>query len=740
MWRRTVAVGLVCTAVLAAGSGAWWLASIGRSLPDEEAIGRMGEMAQATSVFDRSDRLVFTIFREQRIEVPLDAVSPLLQAAILAVEDRRFYEHGGFDTARIASSAWANVRALRVVQGASTITQQLARQSFLTPQKTIRRKLQEVMLARRIEQRYAKRQILELYLNKIYFGDGLHGVEAASRGYFGRHASALSLDEAALLAGLVKSPSAYAPTVNLERARTRRNIVLDAMLETSAVTRAEWQAARSAPITLKDDLADVGPGQYFKEQVRRELVDRFGSERVYEGGLRVFSTLDVAMQQAAESAVAYGLAAIEHQRAAIAGRSRSRARASAAVDPAPLQAALIALDPADGHVRAVVGGRDFAESRFNRAAQARRQPGSAFKPFVFAAALDAGFTPATIIDNLNTPVATAGGFWSPEDEHSTASSMSVREALRTSSNRAAARLLEQVGIGPTVRYAAHFGVGDQPAVPSLALGSGEVTLQALTAAYAAFANRGKVPAPLFIRRVEDQEGRVLFRAADRVTRAMSENTAFLMASMMADVIDTGTGSRARQLGFTLPAAGKTGTTNQFRDAWFAGFTPALVAGVWVGFDEPKTILQNGYASDVAVPMWARFMKAATRGDPPRWLAAPSGVSTLAVCRVTGKLATSGCDHVAMVDQDGTVQHRSTVYMEYFAAGTEPIESCELHAGRGLLGRIASAVGVGRKTPPPLRLENPPSPPKAAPVETPPKKRGFWSRLFGGGRGRSVEQK
>jgi penicillin-binding protein 1A len=747
MFRQRVAAALVCTAVLAGLLTGLLIGSLFQGLPDETAILRMGEMAQVTSVFDRNDRLAFTLFREQRIDVRLEDVSPHLQAAIIAIEDRRFYEHGGIDAVRIASSVLANVRHFGLVQGGSTITQQLARQSFLTSQKTLRRKLQEALLARRIEREYDKRRILELYLNKIYFGDGLHGVEAASRGYFGKHASALTIDEAALLAGLVKSPSAYAPTVNLERARNRRNIVLDAMLETGAVTRSEWEAARSASITLKDDLRDIGPyGQYFKEQVRRALVERFGNEAVYAGGLRVFSTLDVAMQQAAETAMTAGLASLERQRAAAAARASRSSRARAAsnqtkdADQAPLQAAVFAMDPTNGHVRAVVGGRDFSESRFNRASQAMRQPGSAFKPFVFAAALESGYSPASIIRHLDEPVATSRGFWSPEDDHSDVDSLSLREALRISSNRAAARLLEDVGIGPTLRYAANLGVGEMPEVPSLALGSGEVTLQTLTAAYGAFANRGRVASPMLIRRVEDRDGRVLFNSAPVMSRALSETTAFLMASMMADVVNSGTGARARQLGFTLPAGGKTGTTNEYRDAWFVGFTPSLVAGVWVGFDDPKPILPNGYASDVAVPIWAGFMKSATRGDAPRWLTPPAKVTRLAVCRVSGKLATSACDHVATTGDDGTVSQRSTVYLEYFAAGTEPVESCDVHATRGFFSRIASAVGVTRKpapqpAPPVLASTstNQAVQPSQAESEQPPKKRGFWSRLFGIGR-------
>jgi penicillin-binding protein 1A len=708
------------------------LSSLRHGLPDEAAIRRIGEMPQATSVFDRSDALAFTIFREQRIEVPLAQVSPRVQAAIVAIEDRRFYEHSGFDVVRILSSVWANLRELRLAQGGSTITQQLARQSFLSPQKTIRRKLQELIVARRIEREYSKAQILELYLNKIYFGDGLHGIEAASRGYFGKHAADLSLPEAALLAGLVKSPSNYAPTVNLGRATWRRTLVLEAMLENGAITRGEWEAARTSPVVLRDGFRDGGShGQYFKELVRRELVDRFSGERVYAGGLRVFTTIDLEMQQAAEAAVATSLAALEKERTAAVSRGRRRSPATAG-STEPLQAALIAMDPATGDVRAIVGGRDFNESPFNRAVAARRQPGSAFKPFVFASALESGYSPATIITRLDDPVDTKEGEWSPEDQHSTAASMSLRDALRTSSNRAAVRLLEDVGIDATVRFAAHAGITNVPSVPSLALGAGDVTLDVLTAAYAAFANGGRATVPRYIRRVEAQDGRVLFQAPDEARRVFSETTAFLMASILADVVNGGTGSRVRALGFTLPAAGKTGTTDQYRDAWFVGFTPALVAGVWVGLDDPQTILPNGYASDVAVPAWSRFMKAATKGDPPRWFSPPRGVTTLAVCRLSGKLATSGCDHVPVMNADGTIGERSLVYKEFFAAGTEPVESCELHARRGWLGTIASAVGARKKVPP-VRLEDaalPPNVPVAAPV---PARRGFWSRLFRLGR-------
>ncbi len=349
------------------------------------------------------------------------------------------------------------------------------------------------------------------------------------------------------------------------------------------------------------------------------------------------------------------------------------------------------MDPATGFVRAMVGGRDFDESHFNRAVQAKRQPGSAFKPFVYAAALEAGYTPATVIQNLNAPIATLQGAWTPEDEHSSADSMNLRTALRTSSNRAAVRLLQQVGIPKTVQYAKTMGVGNLPSVPSLALGSGEVTLQSMTAAYAGFDNHGDVPHPLLIRRVEDLSGHLLFESEPETTHAISPQTAFLMTTMMADVINAGTGARARALGFTLPAAGKTGTTNDFNDAWFIGFTPSLVAGVWVGFDQPHTILPNGFAADVAVPVWANFMKQATKADKPVGFSPPPGIVTATVCRLSGKLAAEGCNHAVALDDHGEMSDRSMVYTEYFARGTEPSALCDLHPMGGLSRRRRDRV-------------------------------------------------
>jgi penicillin-binding protein 1A len=346
------------------------------------------------------------------------------------------------------------------------------------------------------------------------------------------------------------------------------------------------------------------------------------------------------------------------------------------------------------------------------------------------------------------PIPTIKGAWFPEDEHSVAPSMTMRTALRTSSNRAAVRMLQQVGIGRTVQFAQALGIGDLPQVPSLALGSGEVTLQTMTAAYAAFANRGLVPRPFLIRRVEDQSGTVLFETEPASTRAVTAITAYLMSTMMADVINAGTGARARRVGFTLPAAGKTGTTNDFNDAWFVGYTPKLVTGVWVGFDQPKTILPNGFAGEVAVPLWARYMKEATKSDAPGWFTIPAGVTTTNVCRLSGQLATEGCQDVEVIAPGGRTERRSMVYTEYFARGTEPTMPCGMHPVRGIFGKLASAIG-GVSAPPPARVEELALPPATAattgrvvagatphapePVPTGAKKRGFWSKVFRLGR-------
>jgi penicillin-binding protein 1A len=711
-------------------------------VPDSESLSRVTEMARSSVFYDHKGQPAFTISKEQRFEVPLEEISPNLRNAVLAIEDQRFYDHRGIDLVRVGGAALANLRQGRRAEGASTITQQLARLSFLTLDKTYTRKVQEVMWAALLEAEYSKDQILELYLNKVYFGNGLYGAEAASLGYFGKHASELDVAEAALLAGLVKAPSSYAPTTDMARATARRAVVLNQMREMGVIDAETAKAAKSEKVVIHDSLRREEPyGRYFKEHVRRELIARFGEDRVYEGGLRVFTTLDLDMQRVAEAEVQKLLADLDKRR----GKR-------AETNPAKLQAALLALDPQTGEVRAMVGGRDFVESSYNRATLARRQPGSAFKPFVYAAALEDGYSPASLISDLNRPTNTPEGDWVPEDEHSSADAMTMRAALKTSSNRAAVRMIEDVGIREAVNYAERIGVGKIPAVPSAALGAGEVTLESMTAAYSVFAAGGVRREPVYITRIEDMNGKVLFSAQPDSEQVVSPQTAFLINEMLADVVDHGTAYKARQLGFRLPAAGKTGTTNDYRDAWFVGYTPRLVAGVWVGFDQPQTIMRNGYAGEIAVPLWAAFMRQSTKGDPDDWYKTPSGIVSANVCRLSGKRPAAGCYGSYVLASDGTYTTSSSVYTEYFAKGSVPEETCPLHSYRPTVD-TRTASWAPESTGQPAVVPAYPSPtarPQAgAPVQAdgrsvptddtreevkkPEKKRGFWARLFGRGK-------
>jgi 1A family penicillin-binding protein len=717
-WRPLAIAAAAVTLVFVIGL--WALFS---GLPGRDELRLIGEMPQASTLYDVNNRPVFTIFREYRIEVPLARVSPHLRRAIVAFEDQRFAQHGGIDVIRIMGAVWADLREGRKAQGGSTLTQQLARQSFLTREKKLWRKVREIALARRIEQMYSKDEILELYLNKVYFGDGLHGAEAAARGYFGKAAADLDLAESALLVGLVNAPSVNAPTVNMSRALARRALVLTAMREQGIITDAAFNRASKEKINLVDTLRREEPlGQYFKEEVRQQLVKQFGWERLSEGGLKVYTTIDPAMQRAAEANVTQAIQQIEQR----------RARRKIAPTGEQLEAALVAMDPGTGEVRAMVGGRDFKTSRFNRATQALRQPGSAFKPFVYASALEAGYSPASLLTRLDEPIDTLQGAWIPEDEHSEGSAMTVRTALRTSSNRAAVRMLEDVGIAKTVAQVRKMGLGNVPSVPSLALGSGEVTLMAMTSAYATFADQGRLRPAVFIRRVEDATGAVLFEAKAAAEEVISPRTAYLMTSILSDVVNYGTAYKARQEGFTHPAAGKTGTTNDYVDAWFVGFTPHLVTGVWVGFDKPRTIIANGFAGELAVPMWARFMKQATANDKPDTFKSPGGLTAMSVCRLSGQLPTPACDRVIT---------------EYFARGTGPTEVCREHSFFASSGQLATAfpgtpaASVDMPQPAVQRTEVPvaatsqPAPDIVMATETkeePKKKRGFWGRIFGKG--------
>ena len=660
---------------LFAGLVAWSAITVLKGLPDAETVRNLANGSRGTRLLDVNGRELDEIVRERRVEVPLAQVSPHVVRAVLAIEDQRFLEHGGVDVVRIAGAFLENLRSGRIAEGASTITQQLARQSFLTREKTFRRKVREALVAARIERQFTKEQILELYLNKVYFGDGLYGIETAALGYFGKHASELDVSEAALLAGLLKAPSTCAPTVDLECAVERRAVVLQAMRDTEAIDSSTESEAKAAPVRLRDERPRERPfAEYFKADVRRQLVQQFGDERVYQGDLIVHTTLDMNLQQAAESEVQAALREIEERMVRSPGRPPDLPPAD------PLQAALVAIDVRSGEVRAIVGGRDFTESGYNRATQARRQPGSAFKPFIYAAALEQGFTAALRIDNLGEPVRTVAGTWTPQDRGTSSGSMIMRTALRTSSNRAAVRMLQTVGIPEALRYIERFGFRSMPGVPSLALGSGEVTLLSLTSAFATFANAGQRVPPTMIRRVETVDGTVLYEHAPNPESVVSEAAAYIMTSMLSDVVTAGTAAKARSLGFTLPAAGKTGTTNDYHDAWFVGYSPSLATGVWFGYDRPRTIMEKGYAATLALPLWARFMTVATRGREAESFAVPPSVRPVTICRISGKLATDRCRGIVTITADGFLEHYSAVQTEYFLPGTEPKGYCPGHDG------------------------------------------------------------
>jgi 1A family penicillin-binding protein len=694
--RRAMLVGAVAGVAAVFWIGLFWIAgftlSFAREMEQASSLAHFRPRPQATLVYDRYGDLAFSIYAERRTDVSFEGISPHMIAAIVAVEDRRFYSHYGVDPLRIVAAAWRNARAGRIREGGSTITQQLARAAQLSPARTFERKIKEALIALRLEERYTKERILAEYLNTVYFGDGFYGVEAASRGYFGKTAGELEPAEGALLAALVRSPSLDAPSVSPERAKRRRNLVLTLMQRQGRISPGQLTSALATDLPGASVARDAvnrhnepnATGGYFEAELRRELFDTFGVERVLRGGLQVHSTYDPRLQAAAEEAVATRVEQLRDRRRPIAD----------------LQGALVALDPRTGDVLALVGGRDFAESPFNRATQAHRQPGSAFKPIVYAAALEHGYAPGTLLQDLDVPDESFENGWMPSGEHEERI-VTLRRALKLSSNRAAVRLLQDVGIGATLYYAQRLGIDSAlPRVPSLALGTGEVTLLELTAAYGAFANQGRLTSPHLIRRIDDARGVTIWRAPGAPVQALRPMTAFLMSSMLADVVSSGTATAVRAAGFKLPAAGKTGTSDDYTDAWFIGYTPQIVAGVWFGADNPTPIMKGGFAGVVAVPAWARFMRVATDGQRAEWFPTPNDVEKVAICRRSGSRATPACiiPDPADYSRDLLVRPVGTigdlrgeeeikvplVYEDLFPVGSVT-EMCPLHGGSESLG-------------------------------------------------------
>jgi penicillin-binding protein 1A len=628
---------------------------------------------QASLVLDNEGKLLARLAPEERIVVPLAAVSPVLVRAFLAVEDQRFYQHGGIDWRRVGGALLRDLRTLSFREGSSTIAMQLARNVFpdrLTRARTLRRKLAEMIVARRIEKTFAKDQILEMYLNQIYLGNGYYGVEAAARGYFGRSAKDLTAVQAALLAALPKAPANYDPRRFPDAALKRRNLVLREMVKAGLIDAKEETAARKTKLRLRPP-EEEGGAPWFVAAVRRALHDRFGPDAETQG-LRVRTTLDTALQHTAERELIKQIAAVEKGKL---GAFSGKPCAGDAEEC--LEGLFVALDSRSGDVRALVGGRDYRLSEFDRVTQAHRQPGSTFKPFVWTAALQAGVPISTLLD-------TSQGIadYDPADGQMPSDHpLNLREALRLSSNRAAVALGERIGLQSVIDAARSCGISSPiPPWPASFLGAAELTPLELIAAFAPFANGGLRVAPRFIDEVTNATGDLLWREPIEVASALPPGLSFLMASLLADVIDRGTGAAARSaLGRKLPALGKTGTTNGAQDVWFVGATPDLVAGVWLGFDKPRPIGPAATGGRLAAPLWGRVVAAYSRGKPvPAPWAAPDGLEQHDIDVRTGGLATDGCPP-------------NQVAREYFLGGTAPANDCPEHAG-GVAGFLQRTIG------------------------------------------------
>ena len=690
-----VLFGLLVLLSALVGAAAGLLLVYTTNLPQVEAL-EAYRPSSITELYDDHDRVIGSFALQRRVVASYDDFAPVLRDALVSIEDKDFYRHSGINFWRIIGAAYRDIESGGKVQGASTLTMQLARNLFLSPDRSFHRKVQETMLAIQIERRFTKPQIFTLYANQIFLGHGVYGFESASEFYFSKPARKLTLAEAALLAGLPKGPGIYSPINHPDRALKRRNLVINAMLEDGKITTAQAADARSEPVALhlQHDPNSLAP--YFVEETRRYLENKYGADQVHEGGLKVYTSLDVDLQNAANQAVLDGLAAYERRHgwkghlenvvaegipidkyehpdwddepevngyihalvtsSEIGVATLKFGRYSAAIGQADVawtqgkiqdllktgdvcyvriisltpsgaarvsleqdsgaQGALVAIDNTTGGINAMVGGRDFSESKFDRVTQALRQVGSSFKPYVYTAVIDRGGSPDDTI--LDEPVTfeTGSGPYSPHNyDDKYEGIITLRRALAHSRNIPALKLASKIGIKSVIDYAERFGITAKlPPYLPLALGSAEVTLMEQTSAYSVFPNDGVRVTPRYITKVTDYEGRVLEEDYPEVKDVISSRTARIMTSMLREVVLHGTATAAAKLPF--PAGGKTGTTNDFTDAWFVGFSPAMTCGVWVGFDEKKTLGAKETGAHAALPIWMNFMSAAMAGKDP----------------------------------------------------------------------------------------------------------------------------
>lgn len=628
--------------------------------------------AQATIVYDTNNKKITEFFLEKRIPVNLKEIPAYAIDATVALEDQRFRSHWGINLFRIAAALLKDIQAGRIEQGGSTITQQLARNMFLTLDKSIVRKIKEAMISVKLEKNFSKDEILEMYFNQINYGNGAYGIEAASNVYFGKSARELTLGEAALLAGIPNLPEYYNPFKYPDNAEKRQTICLANMLEQGYITQDQYHEAVNSEIVLKEKKREDIPGKYFVEEVRKQVISRFGYDALYRGGLKIYTTLNIEMQKQAEEITERQLRRYEVRYDEVEMTKEDydslsdEERAEMTVIPY-LQSATIIIDNNTGGVKALVGGRDFEDSEYNRVYQAPRQPGSIFKIFLFAAAIENGMNPADII--MDTPVVLDDGTDEPYKPHNYDETfmgpITLRTALSKSRNVTAVRLIRNIGPETVVQFARKLGISTK-LIPvfSLALGSCEVTLFEMTRAFSVFPNYGLMKNISMIRYIEDSEGNIVYKPRNINKRVLDDDDAYIVTNLLETVAEEGTGSSMKWLGIKANAGGKTGTTDDYSNAWFVGFTKDITCGVWVGYDELRTIGDKATGASVALPIWAYTIKPFIDNSDTLSFPPTDSIIKVRVCRSSGMLPTKYCREVNE---------------EIFKIGREPTEKCTKHS-------------------------------------------------------------
>lgn len=640
--------------------------SLVRDLPPTESISFFMPPV-ATKVYDDNDEVIGQFFIERRELTNLDRVPSYLKDGLICIEDKMFYKHWGVDILALIRSLITNILHGRVVQGGSTITMQLARNMFLTMEQTVMRKLKEMILAIRIERAYTKDEILEKYLNQINFGQGRYGVATAARYYFDKDVSELTLSECALLIATPKSPDRYSPYNNMKLATERRNLVLQKMHENHVISDSEYEHARNENIILTELKIEKRVGEYFIEEIRRYLELKYGPEFLYRSGANIYTTMNLVIQKTAEEILEKHLVAIEKEYKFKNSKEYwDSVGVSDTLQYSPyLQGAIVIEDHHTGEVKAIIGGRDFSQSKWNRATQARRQAGSSFKVFVFTAAIDNGFTPADIVLDLPIVLEVPGmdSIYRPANyDRKFMGPITMEKALKHSRNLAAIRLIRNIGPELVVQYAHNLGVNSPLlAVVSLALGSCEVSLLEMVSAMGTIANLGERIAPILIRKITDKDGTLIEANMPVPEQRLSPQTSYVMIDMMRSVVEGGTGYRARHH-YRGPAAGKTGTTNNYSDTWFVGFTPKYSCGIWVGNDNNDRIYRGATGGHVCAPIWGDLLAEIDKG-PYNEFPRPAGLSKEKICSQTGLVANDFCPEPRE---------------EVFIGGTEPTDTCDLH--------------------------------------------------------------